>query len=222
MTVFTISRQAGVYADDFLKEYANKHKYTYFSQELFAEVAKISGQPMEDIKHLYEMDTFSSLKVFIAEMLQSFGTSGVYPLPGIGFDSSVMTPYTYAEINSDVKKELQSYSGALHEVIKKIASKGNCFIIGRGAQCVCEGMENVVHIRLIGGYDASIERIMEKEHCDKSDAEHLFKRIEKNRKEYLEYFFNVDITSPSLYHCVLNVDKMTLPQIENIFETFKR
>lgn len=222
MTVFTISRQAGVSAEDYLKSIAKTQKFAFFSQQLFAEVAKISGQPIEDIKQLYEMDTFSSLKVFVAEMLQSFGTSGVYPLPGIGFDSSVMTTYTYAEITSDVKKELQSYSAALHEVMRKIAEKGNCFIIGRGAQCVCADMPNVVHIRLVGDYEKSIERIMKKENCNKSDAEHMYKKIEKNRKEYLEYFFNADITSPMLYHCVLNIDKMTIQQIEDIFISFMK
>ncbi len=220
MAVFTISRQAGVVAEDYLKNFAQQHSYTIFSKQVFAEVAKISGQPIDDIKKMYGMDSFSSLKVFIAEMLQSFGTSGVYPLPGIGFDSAVMTPFTYTEITTDVKKELQSYSGALHAVIKKIAEKGSAFIIGRGAHCICADMQGVIHIRLIGDYQASLARIMAEHGCSNSEAEHLYKKIEKNRKEYIEYFFNTDVTDPTCYHIVMNIDRLTSEQADAVLKAF--
>ncbi len=219
MAVFTVSRGSGIDAELLLRSYANHHNMTIFSQEIFKEVAKISHQPIDEIKKMYDMDSFSSLKVFVAEMLQSFGRAGAYPMPGAAMDSSYLTPYIVTDTNAD---DAKSYVNALNSIITAVAQKGNVFIIGRGAQCICANIPECVHIRLVGEHEACIGRIKQQLSITAEEAQHMFKKTEKNRAEYLEYFFNADITDPSLYDAIINIDRCSQKCLEQLLDALSR
>ncbi len=73
---------------------------------------------------------------------------------------------------------------AQEKVIKKIATKGSCVIVGRAADYVLRNNKNLVRIFIYAKEDYRISSIMEMYGDTKSDAKKNMKQSDKNRASY--------------------------------------
>ena len=213
MAVFTVSRSYGLYMEDILHDFAEKNNMDMFSHELLIEVAKKIQQPVEKIEDLYSMDSFNSFKIFLAEMLQSMADSSSMMVTGSQIDAPVYFPLFFPtyKVKEEEKKieNRKSYTDLMKKVIEDLYRKDNVIIVGRGSQIILENYPHVTHLRFDASVEYRIRQVMDKEKTNQEDAEDLIKKIDKKRRDYIDYFYGKKVDSVSLYDMIINVEKLS-------------
>jgi cytidylate kinase len=103
------------------------------------------------------------------------------------------------------------------EVILRAASKGNCVIVGRGAQCVLRDWTGVLHVFAYGSWPERMARVQERLGSD-CDAAKLLQSVDRTRAASVRRYFGCDWKDPQLYHMMLN----TQLGIENVASIITR
>jgi cytidylate kinase len=103
------------------------------------------------------------------------------------------------------------------EVILRAASKGNCVIVGRGAQCVLRDWTRVLHVFAYGSWPERMARVQERLGSD-CDAAELLQSVDRTRAASVRRYFGCDWKDPQLYHMMLN----TQLGIENVASMITR
>ena len=89
-------------------------------------------------------------------------------------------------------------------VIRKLAQEQSCIFIGRCAEHVLAGTENLVRIFISADMDARFERIKAKGYYEEDDIIKNIKRMDKERREYQNYFTGKDWEALENYDLILN------------------
>jgi len=91
-----------------------------------------------------------------------------------------------------------------------LVEKGNCILIGGGAQVVTNGLDpqkfHGTHIRLIASYDFKIKSVMQKFKLDRGEAETMLEKKQYARDKFVEDFTGQRPSQNSLYHVIFNND----------------
>jgi cytidylate kinase len=90
-----------------------------------------------------------------------------------------------------------------HRVISEAAATGNCVIVGRGAECVLQGREDVLHVFIYGPLEARISRVRNRIHSSQ-DVEELIRLTDRERASYIRTFYGCDWKDPHLYHMMIS------------------
>lgn len=94
------------------------------------------------------------------------------------------------------------------EIIRELAEKGPCLIVGRCANYLLKDREDVLDIFIHAGRDYRVKRTMESLNLSERSAVRLLKRTDKARKAYYKNYTGMDWNDPNAYHLVMNSDKM--------------
>lgn len=92
------------------------------------------------------------------------------------------------------------------ELIKEVANKESCVIIGRAADFILQDRENVVKIFIYSTMKDKIKRAVEIYGYDKEKAEKEIKRIDKLRANHYKYYTEKDWDNHSNYDICINSD----------------
>ncbi len=95
------------------------------------------------------------------------------------------------------------------DTIHKLARLGNAIIIGRGANIVTGKLPNVLHVRLVGALDTRTERIARRDNISQARAKEFCDKMEKSRQDYIKQHFGKVIDDATLYHLVINTDRLS-------------
>lgn len=74
------------------------------------------------------------------------------------------------------------------QIIRDLAEKGSCIIVGRLADWVLRDRPDVLDIYITAPLQDRIHRIMETQNLNESQAKKLVKRMDKTRRGYYSYF----------------------------------
>ena len=120
---------------------------------------------------------------------------------------SLIPEDTSPSIGSDLvtKENLFRFQSS---VIRKLAQEQSSVFIGRCAEHILEGEENLVRVFIYADMDARIERIREKGYYADDEIEKNIKRIDKERNEYHLYYTGKEREDLSNYDLVLNSAKI--------------
>lgn len=94
------------------------------------------------------------------------------------------------------------------ELIKEVASKESCVIIGRAADFILKDRENVVKIFIYSTMEDKIKRATEIYGFDKEKAEKEIKRIDKLRANHYKYYTEKEWDNHSNYDICINSDTL--------------
>lgn len=92
------------------------------------------------------------------------------------------------------------------ELIKEVASKESCVIIGRAADFILKDRKNVVKIFIYSSMEDKIKRATEIYGYDKEKAEKEIKRIDKLRANHYKYYTEKEWKDHSNYDICINSD----------------
>ena len=97
------------------------------------------------------------------------------------------------------------------ELIREIADKEDCIIIGRCGDYVLRDMKNVLSIFIYSDLDSRIERISNSHNISKAEAEDLISKTDKRRINYYNFYTGrkwgkFDHYSASLNSSILGID----------------
>ena len=94
------------------------------------------------------------------------------------------------------------------QLIKDLAEKGPCVIVGRCANYLLRDRDDVLDVFIHAGFDYRLKRTIEKLGLPENKAEKVLKQADKGRKEYYSYYTGMEWEDPDSYHLVLNSDKL--------------
>ena len=106
------------------------------------------------------------------------------------------------------------------QVIKEVAEKSSCVIVGRSADYVLSEHENCIHIFLQADLGDRVERAVNQYGMDPSNAESAVLKTDKRRAGYYNYFTGKKWGRSENYDLILNTSKMSLDDIVEVIKTY--
>ena len=184
--IITIGRQYGSGGAEVGKKLGAKLGLDVYDKEILKMTSNESGI-RESYFHIADERAGKKLLYKIIQTMVPENTS-----PSLGSDL----------VSSDNLFRFQS------SVIRKLAQEQSCVIIGRCAEHVLAGEENLVRVFVRADMNARIERIREKGYYEEVDIPKNIKRMDKERRDYHRYFTGKDWESIENYDLILDSSKI--------------
>lgn len=184
--IITISREFGSGGREIGKRLADKLGFSYYDKEIITAIAKETGMTEEYINNISEKGT----SPYAFQFAKSFA---IY--------SGIQTSQTDILI-------------AQQKILKHIAKKGNCIIVGRGANVILKDY-NPMNIFVYADMETKINRckMKGKEELSDKELENKIIEIDKNRKKYHEIISSVEWGDKRNYHLCINTSRLEIKEI---------
>ncbi len=82
-------------------------------------------------------------------------------------------------------------------------ARGNCVIIGRGAQCVLQNNTDVFHVYIYAPWSERVARVRRRLPAAR-DIEELILQTDRERAQYIHLYYGCDWKDPHLYHMLIS------------------
>lgn len=175
-SVITIGRQYGSGGSELGQILADKLGYAFYDKEIIEMTAGTTG--------------YSSN--YVGEHQESLTNSLLYDL--------VNHMYTFPETESPKDKIFDAQS----KVIREIAAKGHCVIVGRCADQILKGRTDCLNVFLHAPLTNRIKRVMSKKNLTEKEAKNLILREERRRADNYHYYTRQIWGASANYHLSLD------------------
>ena len=166
--VITFARQFGSGGPEVAKAPAEILGIPFYDKELIAIAAKESGLSEHLFDGLDEKPTNSFLYSLV-----------------MGVQSGASTYCRYGDVTgSDNIFRIQA------QVIRQIADKESCVIVGRCADYILQEYENLVSVFVHANIEQRIERIMKRYDLKEKNAEDYINKTDKRRNSFYNFYTN--------------------------------
>lgn len=215
MPIITINGPSGSGAVTIGQTVSQQMELSFVDRMVTVEAAKIVGKPVGALvdKEQRVVRFRDRLGQFLQNMLERSAMSGVSGEPYFGRGLDSLPPETYAELagatsTTAVKVDDKAFIDATTKVLNDLYQKGDVVIIGRGANIILADTPGVMHVGLMAPLEVRVQTLMGREHMEREEAEVYVEELERARVAYFQKFFKVSPDDPTLYHMMLNMDKM--------------
>ena len=189
MKIITISREFGSGGRELGKRLADELNFAYYDREIITEIAKKS-----------EMD-----EEYIENILDN-GFSQNFPL-------SFARTFSYT---TTIQPNMTQLLVAQHQIIKEIAAKEDCIIVGRNANFILKD-QNPLNLFVYADIDSKLKRCREKANQDASlsDSELLkqIKQVDNLRAKQQAFLTNAKWGEKENYHLCINTSGLNLKEL---------
>ncbi len=96
----------------------------------------------------------------------------------------------------------------LTNVIQALARSSDSVLIGRGSHLALKDLADI-RVRITAPMETCVKRIMEKEKCDKNEAEEIYKRESAASGKFVWSVFHSRLNDPTNFDLVINTEKVT-------------
>lgn len=100
-------------------------------------------------------------------------------------------------------ERLQALTAAL---IEEAAARGECVIVGRGAQCLLRGRAGVFHVFVYAPLEDRLRRLRARL-GPQAEVESLIDEVDRERAAYVRLHFGCDWLDRHLYHLMVNAGR---------------
>lgn len=176
VSVITIGRQYGSGGSELGQILADKLGYAFYDKEIIEMTAGTTG--------------YSSN--YVGEHQESLTNSLIYDL--------VNHMYTFPETESPKDKIFDAQS----KVIKEIAEKGHCVIVGRCADQILKYHTDCLNVFLHAPLTNRIKRVMSKKNLTEKEAKNLILKEERRRADNYHYYTRQIWGASANYHLSLD------------------
>ena len=185
--IITISREFGSGGREIGKRLADRLGYSYYDSEIITKIAEETGMSEEYIKNISE--------------------KGVYPY-AFQFARSFSK---YSSLQSNQMDILV----VQQKVLKNIAKKGNCIIVGRGANVILKEY-NPMNLFIYANMKSKINRCRMKrkdEELTDKELKDKIMQVDKNRKKYHKIISSLEWGEKKNYHLCINTSDLEIKEI---------
>lgn len=194
VSVITIGRQYGSGGSELGQILADKLGYAFYDKEIIEMTAGTTG--------------YSSN--YVGEHQESLTNSLLYDL--------VNHMYTFPETESPKDKIFDAQS----KVIREIAAKGHCVIVGRCADQILKDRTDCLNVFLHAPLTNRIKRVMSKKNLTEKEAKNLILKEERRRADNYHYYTRQIWGASANYHLSLDTALGYDYVMDVILETAKR
>jgi cytidylate kinase len=106
-------------------------------------------------------------------------------------------------------------------LILEAHSRGNCVIVGRGAQCVLQDKEDALHVFVHAPRPERVARLRSRVPAG-TNIEQLMRSTDQQRADFIRLYFGCDWKNLHLYHMLLSSELGEAPVAEMIVEAIGR
>ncbi|MBQ9374971.1 MAG: cytidylate kinase-like family protein [Ruminococcus sp.] len=184
-SIITISREFGSGGREIGRTLAEQLGIPFYDKELLERASKDSGI----CKDLFVSHDESYTNSLLYSLVM-----GAYPVSDDG------------RINPEMPLNHRIFL-AQFETIKKIAEDGPCVIVGRCADYVLKGNENVVNFFVMGNMYEKKKRILARYDIEKNKVEDFIKKTDKRRANYYNYYTDMKWGEAKNYDLCINSSK---------------
>jgi len=189
MRIITVSRECGSGGREVGKRLADELGFAYYDREIVTEIAS---------KH--ELDESYVEKTLDNGILRS-----------IPIHYGRTFSYTPSMISNSVNLFVEQ-----HKIIKELAGKGDCIIVGRAADIILKEY-NPFNLFVYANMDAKIRRCqaraVEGEKVSEREMEKKIRKIDSERSKYYEFFSNTPWGDKAGYHLCVNTSSMEIKKM---------
>lgn len=178
--VIVIGRQYGSGGHDIGKMLAEKLGYEFYDYEIIQMVAGTTGMTSD----------------FISKREESMTNSLLYDL--------VNQMYQYGNEKEEAPKD-KIYE-AESKVVKELAEKGNCVIIGRCSDYVLRDDRKTLKVFFTAPLESRVKRVMERLGITQKEAEHQIRKEDKKRADNYRYYTGRMWGAAANFDITLNTD----------------
>ena len=107
-----------------------------------------------------------------------------------------------AEFYAPVGRDLYAVQSA---IIKKLAQKGSCVIVGRCADYVLKDYPGCINVFICASKEDRKNRVMDKYHLSERKAAEKMKKIDRERKYYYETYSGKEWGSIQSHQILMNI-----------------
>lgn len=116
----------------------------------------------------------------------------------------------------------ETYISELVKVILSYAHKGNCVILGRGANFITPFAKGL-HVSITAPYEIRVQRAMHYEGLSESKAKEVIAKVEDERNEFARQYFRRNLKHRNIFDLTLNTSYLNVQQSSQIIiEAFKQ
>lgn len=106
------------------------------------------------------------------------------------------------------------------KIIRELATTRSCVIVGRCANYILRGRDNVINIYVTAPVSDCVRRVMETDGLDLEEAEKKIRKIDKRRADYYKYFTGRNWQDAGLYDLCLNTGHMPDQKCVNLVKAY--
>lgn len=106
------------------------------------------------------------------------------------------------------------------KIIRELAATRNCVIVGRCANFILRGRENVLNVFVTAPVVDCVRRVMEADGLNLEEAEKKIKKVDKRRADYFKYFTGREWHDAALYDLCLNTGHMSEQKCVDIVRSY--
>ena len=106
------------------------------------------------------------------------------------------------------------------KIIRELAATRNCVIVGRCANFILRGRDNVLNVFVTAPVVDGGRRVMETDGLNLEEAEKKIKKIDKRRADYFKYFTGRQWQDAALYDLCLNTGHMSEQKCVDIVRAY--
>ena len=106
------------------------------------------------------------------------------------------------------------------KIIRELAATRNCVIVGRCANVILRGRDNVLNVFVTAPVVDCVRRVMETDGLNLEEAEKKIKKIDKRRADYFKYFTGRQWQDAALYDLCLNTGHMSEQKCVDIVRAY--
>jgi cytidylate kinase len=99
--------------------------------------------------------------------------------------------------------DAEHLAGFFEKVVTEIAGRGNCVIVGRGANWFLRDREDALHAFLYAPYDEKMRRIIGQGETER-DATQLLETVDRDRAAFIRKYYGKIWPDRSLYNLMIN------------------
>lgn len=185
-TIITFAREFGSGGHEVAKKVSEICDFSFYDKELIALAAKESGLSENLFDGLDEKPTNSLLYSLV-----------------MGLQSGNISYCRYGDITSaDSVFRIQS------QVIRELAAKGSCVIVGRCADYVLREQPRLINVFVHADLDFRIERIMKKFDMKEKVAQDYIVKTDKKRSSFYNFYTNKMWGSVDNYDISIDTSKI--------------
>ena len=134
-----------------------------------------------------------------------------YVLAPMGYSRNADSIETIQPLNEQVY-ELQT------EIIRKLAKRGPCVIVGRCADYVLKDYENCIDVFICADKEERIKRIAKRYDMSKRKAVDKIAKVDRERRYYYESHTGQEWGSKDTHQIVLNASRLGIERMVDVLE----
>jgi cytidylate kinase len=117
----------------------------------------------------------------------------------------------------------EKYIIYIREAFLEHIRKDNVIYHGLAGHFFCQGIPNILKVRINANLEDRIKEEMRREHISEKEARHLLKKDDEERRKWGMHLYGIDTKDSSLYDIVLHIDSLKVDDaVEILAEIAKR